>query len=111
PALPEKRNSADERVRARPRTFGCGRVVDSAVHLDAVVELLFRAPRPRLLNFRKRLVDERLTPEARIHRHDQQAINLLEEWQHMADGRGWVDGQAGFLPQRLDLPQQRRDLL
>ena len=67
------------------------------------------ASRSRLLNLRQRFIDEFLSAETRIHRHDQQRVNLIEVRLNLSDGRGRVDGESDFYAERSYFPEQLRD--
>ena len=102
---------ADKGVRAGAGAFGGGLEIDAAVHCDAIRKLSFAPPGLGLLDFRQRFVDELLSAEARIDGHHQQQVNLVEIWLDVGDGGGRVDGQADFFAERLDFPDEWRDLL
>ena len=68
----------------------------------------FAAPRGGLLNLRQHLRDERLSAEARIHRHHQQQIDLLEIRLRLRDAGGRIHGETDLHAERADLPQQLR---
>ena len=52
-----------------------------------------------------------MTAEARIDGHHQQQVYLVEIRLNFGDGGGRVDGQADFFAERLDFPDEWRDLL
>src|ERR1041385_5794934 len=107
----EECGAADEGVGAGFGAFARRLAIYSAVHADSVTELAFSAPRFGLLNLGQRLIDERLPPEPRIDRHDEQRIYLLQIRLDQGDSCRWVDRQAYLFAKCLDFPKQRRDLL
>ena len=88
-ALSEKPRAADEGVGARPGALRSGGEVDSAIHLDAVVEMLVAPPDLGLLHLGKRLDDEWLAAKSGIDGHDQEQVDLFKEWLHDPDGTLW----------------------
>jgi hypothetical protein len=109
--LTEQGGSADEGARPDARAFRGGFKVHAAVHADVVSQLSVAPPRGRLLDFGQGLIDKVLPAETRIHRHDQEFIDLLQIRLNQCDRRGRVDRQADSFAERLDLPQQGRDLV
>src|SRR5216110_3547977 len=64
----EKPGAADKGVRAGMGALSGGLKIDSAVHLDTVVEILLFSPRVSLLNFGECFGNEWLPAETRIDR-------------------------------------------
>src|SRR5947199_10188779 len=104
----EKPGAADKGVRAGMGALSGGLKIDTAVHLDTVVEILLFSPRVSLLKFGECCGNEWLPAETRIDRHDQQHVNLNEVRLHLGHARAGPDGRANPLAQRSNVPEQPR---
>ena len=72
----EDRVAGDERIRARLPQRLDRVAADAAVHLERGAAAVFVEHHPRAADLVERVVDELLSAEARVHRHDQQQIDL-----------------------------------
>ena len=91
-ALAKKPGAADERICAHPGAFHSSLEIDAAIHANAIFQLQLAPPCVCLLYFGQRFVNEFLPAKARVHRHDQQRINLAQERLNHADRCRRVDG-------------------
>lgn len=103
--LPEESGAADERVGASEGAFRGGFERDAAIHAHVTLEAELFAPLAGLLDFGDGFVDERLTAEARIDRHDEEGVDVAEEGFHGAHGGGGIDREAGAEPEGADFPE------
>src|SRR5882672_2864268 len=107
----EKSGTADEGIRAGLRAFGGGFEVDSSIHSNVELKFFLTPPVARLLDLGQGFINKGLSSETRVHSHNEQRIDLVEIGLNHRDGGRWIDRQTDLIAERLDFPEQRRDML